>query len=310
MSTALPAIGFIGLGLMGSRMAARLLNAGYPLTVFDQDKSKAQVLAQQGATIVPSPRLLAERTDVVMLSVPDGVAVQEAILGPNGAVVALGERNTVIDMSTIAPSTSRSIAQQVAATGASMLDAPVSGSTPIAEQGALVIMVGGKRDVFEQRRPILGVLGSEIFYMGENGNGLVMKLVANALLGLGMQALAEGIVLGEKGGLERNQLLDVLDHLAVLAPAFKTKLENARRHEYPEAFPLHHMNKDFGLIAQLAQECTTPIPAIAVAAQLSSAELARGCQEDFSAVIRLMEGLAGVDEEVEAATLGGRRRTR
>jgi 3-hydroxyisobutyrate dehydrogenase-like beta-hydroxyacid dehydrogenase len=291
-------------------MATRLLNAGYPLTVFDQDKSKAQALAQRGATVAPSPRRLAESMDVVMLSVPDGAAVEEAILGPNGAVGALGEGSTVVDMSTIAPSTSRSIAQRVAATGASMLDAPVSGSTPIAEQGALVIMVGGKRDIFEQRRPILEVLGREIFYLGENGNGLVMKLVANALLGLGMQALAEGIVLGEKGGLERNQLLDVLDHLAVVAPAFKTKLENARRHEYPEAFPLHHMNKDFGLIAQLAQESTTPIPAIAVAAQLSTAELARGRQEDFSAVIRLMEGLAGVDKEVEVETKGGRTRTR
>lgn len=309
MSTTLPAIGFLGLGLMGSRMATRLLNAGYPLTVFDQDKSKAQALAQRGATVAPSPRRLAESMDVVMLSVPDGAAVEEAILGPNGAVGALGEGSTVVDMSTIAPSTSRSIAQRVAATGASMLDAPVSGSTPIAEQGALVIMVGGKRDIFEQRRPILEVLGREIFYLGENGNGLVMKLVANALLGLGMQALAEGIVLGEKGGLERNQLLDVLDHLAVVAPAFKTKLENARRHEYPEAFPLHHMNKDFGLIAQLAQESTTPIPAIAVAAQLSTAELARGRQEDFSAVIRLMEGLAGVDKEVEVGTIGGRTRT-
>ena len=302
MTTALPAIGFIGLGLMGSRMATRLINAGYPLTVFDRTESKAHTLVQHGATVAPSPRLLAERVDVVMLSVTDGAAVEQVILGPDGAVGGLTEGSTVIDMSTIAPSTSRYVAAQVAATGASMLDAPVSGSTPVAEQGALVILVGGQRDVFEQQRPILEVLGKEIFYLGANGNGLVMKLVANALLGLGMQALAEGIVLGEKGGLERIQLLDVLDHLAVVAPAFKTKLEMARRNEYPEAFSLRNMNKDFGLIAQLAQECTAPIPATAVAAQLSNAELARGHQEDFSAVIRLMEALADLDVRVVAET--------
>jgi 3-hydroxyisobutyrate dehydrogenase-like beta-hydroxyacid dehydrogenase len=254
MSTPRPAIGFIGLGLMGSRMASRLLNAGYPLTVFDLSDSNAQALARHGATVALSPRLLAERVDVVMLSVPDGAAVEQAILGPDGAIGALAEGKTVIDMSTIAPSTSRSVAHQVAATGASMLDAPVSGSTPVAEQGALIILVGGNRDIFAQHRPILEVLGKEIFYLGTNGNGLVMKLVANALLGLGMQALAEGIVLGEKGGLDRNELLDVLSHLAVVPPAFKTKLEMARRNEYPEAFPLHYMNKDFGLIAQLAQD--------------------------------------------------------
>jgi 3-hydroxyisobutyrate dehydrogenase-like beta-hydroxyacid dehydrogenase len=287
-------------------MAARLLDAGYALTVFDRDPSKAQALARQGATVAASPLLLAERLEVVMISVTDGAAVEQVILGPDGALGALGEGETVIDLSTIAPSTSRHIAEQVAASGASMVDAPVSGSIAAAEQGNLVILVGGERDVFGQRRPILEVLGKEIFYMGANGHGLVMKLVANLLLGLGLQALAEGIVLGEKGGLHRNELLDVLGHLAVVAPAFKTKLEMAREDEYPEAFSLPNMNKDFGLIIQLAQECMAPIPATAVAAQLSRAELARGRAEDFSAVIRLMEELAGIEGRVPAGTLARR----
>jgi len=137
MNRALPAIGYIGLGLMGSRMATRLLNAGYPLTVFDRTQSKADVLSQHGATVATSPRLLAEHVDVVILSVTDGTAVDQAILGPDGAIGALSKGKTVIDMSTIAPSTSRSIAQQVAATGASMLDAPVSGSTPLLSRAPL-----------------------------------------------------------------------------------------------------------------------------------------------------------------------------
>jgi 3-hydroxyisobutyrate dehydrogenase-like beta-hydroxyacid dehydrogenase len=298
MNTTKRAIGFIGLGLMGSRMAARLINAGYSLTVFDLRESNARAPAQQGAKIASSPRLLAEHVDVVMLSVPDNAAVEQAILGPDGALGGLKAGSSVIDMSTVSPSTSRRVADQVAAAGASMLDAPVSGSTRVAEQGALIIMVGGERDVFQRCRPILEVLGKEIFYLGANGNGLVMKLVANALLGLGMQALAEGIILGEKGGLEKNDLLNVLDHLAVVPPALKDKLENARRREYPEAFSVRNMNKDFGLIMQLARENTTPIPATAVAAQLSQAELARGRREDFSAVIRLMEELAGLQEGV------------
>ncbi|HEX8918875.1 MAG TPA: NAD(P)-dependent oxidoreductase [Chloroflexota bacterium] len=223
MHTAKPAIGFIGLGQMGSRMATRLLNAGYPLTVFDRTQSKADDLTQHGAALAASSRLLAERVDVVMLSVTDGAAVEQVILGQDGVVRGLAEGNAVIDLSTVAPSTSRSVSQQVAATGASMLDAPVSGSTAVVEQGALVILAGGQREVYEQHRPILEVLGKEIFYMGGNGNGLVMKLVANSLLGLGMQALAEGIVLGEKGGLERETLLGVLGHFAVIAPTFKTK---------------------------------------------------------------------------------------
>src|SRR5689334_3403683 len=122
MNTAKPAIGFIGLGLMGSRMATRLLDSGYSLTVFDRDRSKAQALAVRGAAVAASPHLLAERADVVMLSVTDGAAVDQIVLGQDGVVGGLAEGNTLIDMSTIAPSTSRSIAQHVAARGASMLD--------------------------------------------------------------------------------------------------------------------------------------------------------------------------------------------
>jgi 3-hydroxyisobutyrate dehydrogenase-like beta-hydroxyacid dehydrogenase len=130
--------------------------------------------------------------------------------------------------------------------------------------------------------------------MGANGMGATMKLVVNAMLGLGMQALAEAIALGEKAGLEKDLLLDVLGHMTVVAPAFKAKLENARREEYPVAFPLQHMDKDFGLIAALAEECVVPMPATAVASQISTGERARKGDEDFSAVIRLMEELAGV----------------
>lgn len=292
-SNSKPVIGFIGMGLMGSRMAARLLAAGYPLFVYDRTEAKTQPLATQGAKVVGAPRDLAGQVDVVMLSVSDDQAVQGVILGQNGVVEGLRSGATVINLSTISPRTTRQIASEVSARGASMLDAPVSGSTAQAEQGALIIMVGGNLETYERSRPILDVLGNQVFYMGASGMGATMKLVANELLGLGMQALAEAIALGEKAGLEKDRLIDVLGHLTVVAPAFKAKLENARHDAYPIAFPLQHMKKDFGLIAQLAEECAVPIPATAVASQMSTAEWARGAQEDFSAVIRLMEELAG-----------------
>jgi 3-hydroxyisobutyrate dehydrogenase-like beta-hydroxyacid dehydrogenase len=288
------AIGFIGMGLMGSRMATRLLEAGYPLTVFDRTKAKTQPLAERGAKVASSPRELAEHVVVIMVSVTNHAAVEQVMLGPDGVVGGLQSGSTVIDLSTISPQTSRHVAAEVSARVASMLDAPVSGSTPQAEQGALIIMVGGDRETYERNRSILETLGKEAFYMGGNGMGVTMKLVVNAMLGLGMQALAEAIALGEKAGLEKNRLLDVLGHMPVVAPAFKAKLENARREEYPAAFPLQHMDKDFGLIAALAEECVVPMPATAVASQISNDERARKSDDDFSAVIRLMEELAGV----------------
>lgn len=288
------AIGFIGMGLMGSRMATRLLEAGYPLTVYDRTGVKAQPLAARGAKVAETPRELAGQVAVVMVSVTNDEAVEQVIRGPDGVLEGLRPGSTVIDLSTISPRTSRRMASEVAARGASMLDAPVSGSTAQVEQGGLIIMVGGRRETYEGGRPILDVLGNQVFYMGENGMGVTMKLVANALLGLGMQALAEGIALGEKAGLEKGPLLDVLGHMTVVPPAFKAKLENARRDTYPVAFSLHHMDKDFGLIAQLAEECVVSMPATAVAGQMSTSERARGREEDFSAVIRLMEEMAGV----------------
>jgi 3-hydroxyisobutyrate dehydrogenase len=169
----------------------------------------------------------------------------------------------------------------------------VSGSTAQAEAGTLIIFVGGNEATYQHSQFLLDLLGKS-FYMGLNGMGTTMKLVANALLGAGMQALAEAIVLGEKAGLERDRLLDALGHTAVVAPGYKAKLENARRSTYPVAFALPLMYKDFGLILREATQLAVPMPATAVAQQLCAAEYARRREEDYSAVIALMQDLAGV----------------
>jgi 3-hydroxyisobutyrate dehydrogenase-like beta-hydroxyacid dehydrogenase len=291
-----PTIGFIGLGLMGSRMATRLLEAGHALTVYNRTHEKTQPLADRGARVANTPQELATMVDVVMLSLANDAALEETMRGPQGVLSGLHAGATIIDLSTVSPQISRAIAVEVKARGGSMLDAPVSGSTPQAEQGTLIIMVGGDEDTYRRSQPILQVLGKQCFYLGPNGMGLVMKLVANAMLGLGVQALAEAIALGEGAGLERDRLLDVLGQMAVVSPSQKSKLENARNDSYPTTFPLQHMDKDFGLIGELASQADVPMPATTAAHQMSKAAHAEGLEGDFSVVIHLMRQLAGLDE--------------
>jgi 3-hydroxyisobutyrate dehydrogenase-like beta-hydroxyacid dehydrogenase len=174
----------------------------------------------------------------------------------------------------------------------------VSGSTPQAEQGQLVIFVGGEKTVYDRCQPILGVLARESFYMGPSGSGVTMKLCVNTLLGLGMQALAEAITLGLKAGLQRERLLEVLGGTVVLSPSQKSKLENVLKGAYPPTFPLRLMFKDFGLILDTAMHLAAAMPITAAAQQVCAVEFARqsaaGRDEDFSSVVRTMEQMAGV----------------
>ena len=291
-------VGFIGQGAMGSRMAARLVAAGHDLVLFDRLREATRPLEQRGATVAASAKQLADGVDVVFSSVTDDAALEQVMLRSDGALAGARPGTTVIDMSTVSPHMSRRLHDAARAKGVAVLDAPVSGSTPQAEQGQLVIFVGGEEDVFRKWQPLLAVLGSKTLYMGPGGAGTTMKLCANTLLGLGVQALAEAFALGEKGGLSRERLAQVLSETAVISPSQKSKLENARKDEYPAAFPLRLMFKDFGLIAETAMELSVPMPATAAAVQVAAAEharqLAAHTDEDFSVVVRAMERLAGI----------------
>jgi 3-hydroxyisobutyrate dehydrogenase len=225
---------------------------------------------------------------------PDDGAVQEVLIGEGGVLDAIRPGGTIIDLSSVHPSTSRSVAAAARRNGVSVLDAPVSGSTPQAEAGALVVFVGGDREVYEGCRPILEVIGSASFHMGPSGAGSTMKLVVNDLLGIEMQALAEALVLGERAGLDKGLLIDVLQQTSVLTAGQKAKLQNARTNEYATQFALRLMWKDFGNVMRLAQELQVPLPATAAAHQISTIAQRRGEEEDFSAVIRTMEQLAGL----------------
>ena len=285
-------IGFIGMGHMGSHMAPRLIRAGYHLTVYDRTREKAQAIA--GATVAETPEEAAAHSDMVISIVTNDPALEEVMVGPNGVLAGTHAGSVIIDMSTVSPHTSRRLFQAAREKGVAMIDAAVSGSVPQVEQGSLVIFVGGEHQTYEQCKPILDVLGKNSFYMGASGMGTTMKLVVNTLLGLGMQALAEAITLGEKAGLEKSLLLDVLDQTAVLTPGQKSKLENVRREQYPTNFALSLMHKDFSLVLSRAYDLSLSMPATAAAQQMYTAAMAKGMDEDFSIMIKFMEELAGL----------------
>jgi 3-hydroxyisobutyrate dehydrogenase len=289
-----PSIGFIGMGHMGSHMAKRLLDAGYQLTVYDRTKEKAQAVEQHRVKVVQTPRDLAAGCQIVMASVTDDSAQEEVMFGPDGALAGVHDGSIVIDLSTVSPDASRRLFQATKEKNVPMIDAAVSGSVPQVDEGNLVIFVGGEHATFEQCEPILDVLGKSRFYMGASGMGTTMKLVVNTLLGLGMQALAKAIALGEKAGLEKRVLLKVLGETAVLTPAQKSKLENVKREEYPINFALSLMHKDFSLVLSRAYDLSVSMPATAAAQQMHTAAVAKGIDGDFSIIIQFMKELAGL----------------
>ncbi len=291
-----PAVAFLGLGYMGSRMAARLAGAGYPLTVWNRDSAKAKPLAERGASVASSAAEAARGAQIVISMLADDQAVRAVLLGENGAVSALSAGQILVEMSTLAPETQREISAQVRQRGAQCLDCPVSGSTPQAEQGQLVVFAGGEQPVFDTVKPILLQMGQAAHFMGPSGAGATMKLVVNALLGVGIQVLAEGLALGEKAGLDRNILIDTLAQTSVVTPAQKGKLENAKHDTYAPNFPLRLLFKDYGLVADEARAYSVSMPTLAAAQQMCAVENARGEEEDMSAVIKLMRRLSQIDD--------------
>jgi 3-hydroxyisobutyrate dehydrogenase len=280
------------MGHMGSSMARRLLAAGYPLSVYDRTTATTQEAVRFGAAAVSTPKELAANSQVVMISVTNDDAQHAVMFGPTGALAGLLPGSTVIDLSTVSPGASRLLHQAAAEKGASMIDAAVSGSVPQVEQGSLVIFVGGEEGTYQKCKPILDALGHQSFYMGASGMGTTMKLVVNTLLGLGMQSLAEAIALGQKAGIEKGLLLDVLGQTYVLSPSQKSKLDNVRGDHYPSNFALALMHKDFELVLREAYELSVAMPATAAAQQMSSAATAKGMEGDFSLMIKYMTELA------------------
>jgi 3-hydroxyisobutyrate dehydrogenase-like beta-hydroxyacid dehydrogenase len=287
-------LGFIGLGNMGSRIARRLLDHGYKLSVYDMDPTKAEAIAAQGGVVAKNILELAAASDVLLSSLTNDEAVRSVYTGPDGVFAGARPGTVVLEMSTISPESSRELYRLGARSGIDVLDVAVSGSTTAAEEGILTLLAGGNPELFRAAKPIFQAVAKQYFLLGGSGSGTAMKLVVNTLLGVGMQAIAEAVVLGEKAGLDRERLLEVLSKTAVIAPAHLGKLARTAVNDYSPQFPLRLMNKDFQLILEAAAQEHLPMPATEAAFRVNSDELANNDEEDFSAVLRRMEEVAGV----------------
>ena len=296
-------IGFIGLGIMGSRMAANLQKHGYSLVVFNRTRAKAQSLLDRGGTFAKSPAKLAEQVDVLftMLAHPD--AVEQAALDPNGFLSHLKPNALWVDCSSVNPSFSKKMAAAAAARQVRFIDAPVTGSAPVAEEGKLVFWVGGDSTDLEAIRPLLQCMGSKILHLGGHGMGTSMKMVINLLLGAGMASFAEAMALGQGLGLSQKMLFDSLLGMPTVAPFLASKREKIERENYEAEFPLRWMQKDMHLASVSAYEAGVAMPLMNVVKEIYRLAIRGGHEtEDFSAIYEFAVGNNGKKELAQSQT--------
>jgi 3-hydroxyisobutyrate dehydrogenase-like beta-hydroxyacid dehydrogenase len=291
------AVGFVGLGIMGSRQAANLAKAGYELTVFNRTRERAQAwVDEHGGTVAGSPREVAERSDIVITMVVDGAQVEEMILGSDGALAGAREGTLFVDMSTIAPATARSLAERLAAEGHAFVDAPVTGSSPKAEAGTLTIMCGGADEDVARARPLFEVMGEKIVHAGEAGQGQAVKVLSQGVTAVNCATLAQAITVGRRVGIDLEALLEVMTGGSADSTMRQLKGQAMVDHDIPVLFKLEHMLKDVHLCLEESRGAGASFPFAALAGELYSAGVGRGLgQQDFGSVLEVVEGLAGSD---------------
>jgi 3-hydroxyisobutyrate dehydrogenase-like beta-hydroxyacid dehydrogenase len=288
-------VGFLGLGIMGSRMAANLARAGYPLTVWTHTPGKADAWASEhGATAAQTPAEVAARSDVVVSMVVDGEQVAEILIGEGGVVHSARPGLLCVDMSTIGPTDARRIGAELQERGVGMIDAPVTGSSPRAEEGSLTIMVGGPRESFERVQPLLERMGRLIAYVGELGQGQMLKLINNSLGAANAAAVAEALVLARATGVDLDALVEVTSAGSGASAQLTMKSGPMREHEFATMFKTAHMLKDVRLCLEEAQKAGVPFPAAGHARDVLAATMGRGhADDDYAAMIEAVEGFAG-----------------
>lgn len=281
--------GFLGLGIMGSRMAANLVRAGFEVTVWNRSADKCAPLVELGARQGATPREVVAACDITFAMLADPAADEAVLYGPDGVLAGVSAGHDFVDMSTLDDGTTRRAAAAVRERRARYLEAPVTGSKQPAEEGQLVVLAAGDRALFDAAVPAFDVVGKKSVFLGEVGNGSRMKLVVNAVMGSMMAALAEGVALGTKAGLDGTTILEVLDAGATAAPMFKVKGPLLVRREFEPAFPLKHQQKDLRLALALAESLRQPTPGIATTNETFKRAMAEGHgDEDMSAVFEVL----------------------
>jgi 3-hydroxyisobutyrate dehydrogenase len=288
-------IGFLGLGIMGSRMAANVRRAGYELTVWTHTPGKAERwAAEHDATAVDTPAEAARASDIVVSMVVDGEQVAGVLLGEGGVIEAAREGLLCVDCSTIAPADTRRSGATLKARSVALIDAPVTGSSPRAEEGSLTIMAGGEPTDFARARPLLECMGNLIVHVGALGQGEMLKLINNSMGAANAAALAEALLVADATGVDLDALQQVVAAGSGASAQLALKAGPMREHDYTTLFKTAHMLKDVRLCLEEAQAAGVPFPAAAHARALLTAALGRGHgEDDYAAMIEAAEGLAG-----------------
>jgi 3-hydroxyisobutyrate dehydrogenase len=288
-------LGFVGLGVMGSRMVKRLLGAGHTVTGYNRTRAKADWLLDAGMQWGESPRAVAEAADITLSMVTNTQALQAIVLGLDGVLAGLGPGKIYVDMSTCGPAASRELAVMVAEKGAAMLDAPVSGSVSTLEEGKLSIMVGGDAAAFERVKPILLDIGPKVTHVGGNGLAVSMKIATNLSLAVQMLAFSEGLLLAEKSGIRREVAAEVLLNSVIASPMVKYRGPFALHMPDEAWFDVNMMQKDMNLALEMGRQLEVPLPTTAVTNEFLSAARGMGlADKDFAILFEVLARMAGV----------------
>ena len=287
-------IGFIGLGIMGKPMALRLVRAGFPVTVHNRSRDGVDELAGEGAEAATSPREVADRSDVVVTMLPDSPDVEAVVLGEEGVIQGVTDGMLLIDMSTIAPATSREVHKALAERGVEAVDAPVSGGEPAAVDGQLSIMAGGSEEAMARAKPIFDELGKATTHIGPPGAGQVAKAANQVVVALTIQAVAEALTLAEKADVDPARVREALLGGFAQSKILEAHGEKMLEDRFEPGFRIALHRKDVGIALDTARDQGVALPATAQVAELFNALIAQGSGGlDHSALVTLYRQLSG-----------------
>jgi 3-hydroxyisobutyrate dehydrogenase-like beta-hydroxyacid dehydrogenase len=288
-------LGFVGLGVMGSEMVARLLDKGHSVTGYNRTRAKAEWLIKKGMKWADSPRAVCAAADVTFSMVTNEKALGAVTAGADGILSAIAAGKFLVDMSTVSPGYSRALAAKVREKGADMIDAPVSGSVITLKEGKLSVMVGGRRETFDRLKPILDDIGPKVTYVGDNGLALSMKIATNLSLAVQMMAFSEGVLIAEKSGITREVAVDVLVNSAVASPMIKYRGPFVLTMPAEAWFDVNMMQKDMLLALDMGRALDIPLPTTAVSNEFLTAARGMGfAKQDFAVVFEVLAKMSGV----------------
>jgi 3-hydroxyisobutyrate dehydrogenase-like beta-hydroxyacid dehydrogenase len=288
-------LGFVGLGVMGGNMVARLLGKGHQVTGYNRTRSKAEWLIGRGMKWGNTPREVSAASDFTFSMVTNSAALQSIAEGADGLLAGLGPGKILIDMSTVSPSVSRAIAAKVREKGADMIDSPVSGSVTTLQEGKLSVMVGGRRETFEKAKPILLDVGPKVTHVGDNGLAVSMKIATNLSLAVQMLAFCESVLLAEKSGIPRETVVDVLTHSVIASPMVQYRGPFVLKMPEEAWFDVNMMQKDMLLAMEMGRQLDVPLPTTAVTNEFLTAARGMGLvKHDFAVMFEVLARMSGL----------------